>query len=92
MSRWPRPARPWTPILGAVAVVGIWWLVAHNGGAGWVQFVGDLVFGALLVGVAGPAVAAGRARLEVSRAPADGVRGHPVELHLVASTRLRVRP
>ena len=67
VSRWPRPARPWTPILGAVAVVGIWWLVAHNGGAGWVQFVGDLVFGALLVGVAGPAVAVGRARLEVRR-------------------------
>jgi uncharacterized protein (DUF58 family) len=92
VSRWLRPARPWTPILGAVAVVGIWWLVAHNGGAGWVQFVGDLVFGALLVGVAGPAVAVGRARLEVSGAPADGVRGQPVELHVVASTRLRVRP
>ncbi len=92
MSRWPRPARPWTPILGAVAVVGIWWLVAHNGGAGWVQFVGDLVFGALLVGVAGPAVAVGRARLEVRRAPADGVRGQPLEVHVVASTRLRVRP
>ena len=92
MSRWPRPARPWTPILGAVAVVGIWWLVAHNGGAGWVQFVGDLVFGALLVGVAGPAVAVGRARLEVRRAPTDGVRGQPVELRVVGSTRLRVRP
>jgi uncharacterized protein (DUF58 family) len=92
VSRWPRPARPWTPILGAVAVVGIWWLVAHNGGAGWVQFVGDLVFGALLVGVAGPAVAVGRARLEVRRAPADGVRGQPLEVHVVASTRLRVRP
>jgi uncharacterized protein (DUF58 family) len=92
VSAWPRPARPWTPILGAAGVVGIWWLVAHNGGAGWVQFVGDLVFGALLVGVAGPAVVVGRARLEVRAAPADGVRGRPIELHVVASSRLRVRP
>lgn len=92
MRAWPRPARPWTPILGAVGVVGIWWLVAHNGGAGWVQFVGDLVFGALLVGVAGPAVVVGRARLEVRRAPVDGVRGEPIELHVVSSSRVRVRP
>lgn len=92
MSRWPRPARPWTPIVGAVGVVGIWWLVAHNGGAGWVQFVGDLVFGALLVGVAGPAFAVARVRLEVRAAPVDGVTGLPVEMQVVASGRVRVRP
>lgn len=92
MSGWPRPARPWTPIVGAVGVVGIWWLVAHNGGAGWVQFVGDLVFGALLVGVAGPAFAVARVRLEVRAAPADGVTGLPVDIQVVASGRVRVRP
>ena len=92
MSGWPRPARPWTPILGAAGVVGIWWLVAHNGGAGWVQFVGDLVFGALLVGVAGPGVVTARARVEVRDAPADGVAGYPIELGVVASSRVRVRP
>lgn len=76
----------------AVGVVAIWWLVAHNSGAGWVQFVGDLVFGALLVGVAWPGVVVGRARIEVVRAPADGVSGLPLEVLLVASSRVRVRP
>jgi uncharacterized protein (DUF58 family) len=73
-------------------VVILWWFVAHNGGAGWVQLVGDLVFGALLVGVAGPAVAAWRARVAVRDAPTDGIAGQPSELHVVASSRVRVRP
>jgi uncharacterized protein (DUF58 family) len=76
----------------AAAVVGIWWLVAHNGGAGWVQFVGDLVFGALLVGVLGPAVALARARVDVQTAPPDGTVGQPVTLQVAATRRLRVRP
>ena len=92
MSGLPRPARPRSPIFTAVGVVVVWWLVAHNGGAGWVQFVGDLVFGTLLVGVVGPAVAVGRVRIEVRDAPADGVAGRPVELHVVCSGRARVRP
>jgi uncharacterized protein (DUF58 family) len=92
VSGWPRPARPRTPILTAVAVVVIWWVVAHNGGAGWVQFVGDLVFGTLLVGVVGPGVVVGRVRMEVRDAPADAVAGRPVDVHVVASGRVRVRP
>jgi uncharacterized protein (DUF58 family) len=75
-----------------VGVVGIWWLVAHNGGAGWVQFVGDLVFGALIIGVVGPGVVVSRARMQVLRAPPDGVTGLPVEVRVVASGRVRVRP
>ncbi|HEY1443389.1 MAG TPA: DUF58 domain-containing protein [Acidimicrobiales bacterium] len=75
-----------------MGVVGIWWLVAHNGGAGWVQFVGDLVFGALIVGVVGPGVVVSRARIQVCQAPPDGVTGLPVEVRVVASGRMRVRP
>ncbi len=92
MRGWPRPAKPRTPIVAAAAVVVIWWLVAHNGGAGWVQFVGDLVFGTLLVGVAGPGLVTGRVRVAVREAPTDGVAGLPIELHVVASSRVRVRP
>jgi uncharacterized protein (DUF58 family) len=92
VSGWPRPARPRTPIFVAAGVVAIWWLVAHNGGAGWVQFVGDLVFGTLLVGIAGPGVVAGRVRVAVRDAPADGVAGLPMQLDVAASSRVRVRP
>lgn len=92
MNRWPRPARPRAPIAVAVGVVAIWWFVAHNGGAGWVQFVGDLVFGALLVGMVGPSVVTGLVKLEVHDAPSDGETGLPLGLQVAASSRVRVRP
>ena len=59
MTRWVRPARPRSPMVVAVAVIGTWWLVAHNSGAGWVQAIGDAVFGTLLVGIVGPSVVLG---------------------------------
>jgi uncharacterized protein (DUF58 family) len=92
VSHWARPARPVAPIAVAVMVVALWWLVAHNGGAGWVQFLGDIVFGTLLIGVAGPWVVVTRARIGARSAPADASAGLPVEVHVGASTRLRVRP
>jgi len=87
-----RPARPVAPIAVAVGVVGLWWLVAHNGGAGWVQLLGDVVFGTLLIGVVGPWAVVARARVTVRSAPADACAGLPVDLQVDASTRLRVRP
>ena len=59
MSRRARPARPLAPMAAAVMIIGLWWLVAHNAGSGWVQVLGDLVFGALLIGIAGPYLAVG---------------------------------
>jgi uncharacterized protein (DUF58 family) len=76
----------------AVTVLGTWWLVAHNSGAGWVQALGDLVFGALVIGILGPSLILARARIRVERAPMDGRAGLPVEVEMTASTRLRVRP
>jgi uncharacterized protein (DUF58 family) len=87
-----RPARPLAPMALAVAVLGIWWLVAHNSGAGWVQALGDLVFGALAIGILGPSVILARARIRVDRAPMDGTAGLPLEVEMTASTRLRIRP
>lgn len=87
-----RPARPISPIAAAVLILGIWWLVAHNSGDGWVQALGDLVFGTLLVGIIGPAVFLRRARLEVINLPLDCVAGRVVDMQLRASTRVRVRP
>ncbi len=91
MRGWARPARPVAPIAVAVIIVAVWWLVAHNGGAGWVQLLGDVVFGTLLIGIAGPWVVVSRARVVIRSAPADGVAGLPLEVAVAASTRLRLR-
>jgi hypothetical protein len=88
---WARPARPVAPIATAVVIVGVWWLVAHNGGAGWVQLLGDLVFATLLIGIVGPWVVVSRARVVVTSASADGIAGRALEVAVAASTRLRVR-
>ncbi|MBV9660724.1 MAG: DUF58 domain-containing protein [Acidimicrobiales bacterium] len=87
-----RPGRPVAPLLGAGIIVGAWWLVAHNSGDGWVQTLGDLVFGVLLVGVLGPAFAVSRARIEVVSSPADAVSGSPVEVEVRVSSRVRILP
>src|ERR1700691_2626915 len=92
MSPWVRPARPVAPIGAALAILGIWWVVAHNGGSGWVQALGDVVFGTLAVGILGPAVMLACANVRVVEAPMGGITGTAVDLRMVASTRLRVRP
>jgi uncharacterized protein (DUF58 family) len=87
-----RPARPLAPMAVAVAIVGTWWLVAHNSGAGWVQTLGDVVFGALAIGIFGPPVILARSRVSITRAPTDGTAGLPLEVDLTTSSRLRIRP
>ena len=92
MSRWARPARPVAPVGVAVTIVVLWWLVAHNAGVGWVQLLGDLVFGVLLIGILGPSLVVTRASLEVIAAPTDAVAGTGVDVVVKANTRLRIRP
>jgi uncharacterized protein (DUF58 family) len=92
VSRWARPARPRAPIAAAVLITGLWWLVAHNAGSGWVQVLGDLVFGALLVGIVGPFVAVTRASVAIRSAPSDGMAGSAVPVFVVSRRRVRVRP
>lgn len=92
MKRWARPARPRGPIVVSVLIVALWWLIAHNAGSGWVQLLGDLVFGALLIGVVGPCFVVTRARITLRSAPADSVAGLPVSLRVESSNRVRVRP
>lgn len=89
---WVRPARPWAPIAVSVLFVFIWWVVAHNSGSGWVQFLGDAAFGTILVGILGPAIVTCRSRFRLVDAPTDGSARVPVFVQLSASTRLRVRP
>jgi uncharacterized protein (DUF58 family) len=86
-----RPARPFSPIPVSVAVLGTWWLVAHNSGAGWVQALGDVVFGVIVIGLAGPALVLARTKVRIERAPADAIAGQPLDVRVSGSTRVRVR-
>jgi transglutaminase-like putative cysteine protease/uncharacterized protein (DUF58 family) len=87
-----RPSRPWAAIPASVGVSVFWWLVARTSGQGWVQVTGEVVFGALSVGVVGPGLVLRRRRVAVVSAPADGTTGHPVELELHRSGPVRVTP
>src|SRR5580704_16393562 len=91
MTRWAHPTRPLAPIGASVLILAIWWLVAHNGGAGWVQLLGDLVFGVILIGLVGPFVVLQRARVTVLVSPSDGTAGVPLDLRIDVPTRVRVR-
>jgi uncharacterized protein (DUF58 family) len=90
MSRLARPSRNAAPVVVAIAILGIWWLVAHNGGSGWVQAMGDIVFGTLFIGIFGPAVVLTCAKVRVVSAPVDCIAGAPADIRLAASTRLRI--
>ena len=56
------------------------------------QIVGEVAFGALLVGLFGGALVIARARVTVGEAPHDGDAGLPVTVSIASPTRLRLRP
>lgn len=85
------PGRPLAPMAVAAATIGTWWVVAHNSGAGWVQALGDVVFGVLFIGIVGPSAALARAKVAVAQAPMDATAGLPADVRIRASTRVRVR-
>jgi uncharacterized protein (DUF58 family) len=76
----------------AVLVVLGWGVVAHNSGAGWVQALGDVVAGTLLLGIVGPGFVLARSRLRVTAVPTDGTAGLPSEVALSSSSRVRLTP
>lgn len=86
-----RPARPYSALAITPLILLAWWLVAHNSGSGWVQALGDAVFGVLMIGLFGPAIALGRVRLNVTSVPTDAVAGAEVEVIIDASSRVRLR-
>ena len=90
--RWAHPARPWGAIPSGVGVLLAWWLVAHSSGQGWVQALGDVVAGGILVGLLGPWWAVRAIRLELLEAPADAQVGRPVEVAVRTSRPARLTP
>jgi uncharacterized protein (DUF58 family) len=91
-QRFVRPVKPLIPVASAALVVLGWGVVAHNSGAGWVQALGDVVAGALLLGILGPGVVLARTRLRVTAVPTDATAGLPVGLRVQSSSRVRLSP
>jgi uncharacterized protein (DUF58 family) len=87
-----RPVKALVPISSAVLVVLGWGVVAHNSGAGWVQALGDVVAGTLLLGIIGPGFVLARTRLRITAVPTDGTAGLPIVLGVVSSSRVRLTP
>lgn len=87
-----RPVRPLVPISSCLLVILGWGVVAHNSGAGWVQALGDVVAGTLLLGMLGPAFVLARSRLRVTSVPTDGTAGLPSEIGVLSSSRVRLSP
>ncbi len=86
------PDRPALPVGLAVALLLVWGAVAHASGSGWVQAVGALVTGLVLVGMLGPRFALRRLVVEVTDSDRDGTAGAPAVLELVATSSCRVTP
>jgi uncharacterized protein (DUF58 family) len=87
----PRPRKAFGPVVGTVVAIAAWVAVAHSSGAGWVQALGALLTGFLLVGLVGPALAVRRARCSITASPADAVAGHPLEVTLAVTAPVAVR-
>ncbi|MHB1503931.1 MAG: DUF58 domain-containing protein [Acidimicrobiales bacterium] len=88
----PRPRHPAGPIGLSVIVLALWEIVAHNSGSGWVQLLGALLAGALLVGLVGPGIALLKLRVACTWCPPDATAGEPVDLSMALSGRCRVVP
>ncbi len=86
------PERAFGPVAGTALLLFVWAGVAHASGSGWVQAVGSLVAGLLLLGLAAPAFVAPRLTVICERSPSDSTAGEPVELDLVANRSLRCTP
>jgi len=87
----PRPRRATGPVLGTVVAVAAWFGVAHSSGSGWVQALGALLAGCIVVGLAGPALYLRRVRAWVEANPADAVAGRTVDLEVATSAPVVVR-
>ncbi len=87
----PRPTRAGGPFAGSVLALSLWALVAHNSGSGWVQALGCLLAGFVVVGLFGPALAVSRLRVTVESNPSEGTEGLGVRVVLGISAPGAVR-
>lgn len=86
------PERALAPVAGSGFLLFVWAGVAHASGSGWVQAVGAVVAGVLLLGLLAPAFAAPGLTLVCESSPADAVVGGTVELEVVGNRSMRCTP
>ncbi len=80
------------PVAASAAILAVWGVIAHDSGAGWVQAVGALVAGALIVGMLTPALAVSRARCRVVASPLDASAGASVGIQVSSSAPVELTP
>jgi uncharacterized protein (DUF58 family) len=90
--RLPKPERFLAPVSAAVLLLLAWTAVAHASGSGWVQAVGSLAAGLVVVGMVTPAFVARRLSVTCVAAPRDAVSGEPLVLELISNRALRATP
>lgn len=86
-----QPARPLAATYGWIGITIGWYVVARSSGQGWVQAVGDVVFGVLAVGVIGPWLVVREVRTEIDEAPTDGSVGSTLTIRLRSTRPVRTR-
>jgi len=80
------------PVAGTALLLFVWAGVAHASGSGWVQAVGSVVAGLLLLGLVAPAFAAPGLLLICEKSPSDATAGSAVELEVVGNRSMRCIP
>jgi uncharacterized protein (DUF58 family) len=83
------PERAFGPVASTVFLLLAWAGVAHASGSGWVQTVGAVVAGLLILGLVAPAFAAPGLVLICETSPTDAVAGTAVELDVVGNRSMR---
>jgi uncharacterized protein (DUF58 family) len=86
------PERAFGPVAGSVLLLLVWAGVAHASGSGWVQTVGAVVAGLLLLGLVAPAFATPGLTLICESSPTDAIAGSAVELDVVGNRSMRCAP
>lgn len=92
MRHIPLPEHAFKPVAGVIFLLFAWLGVAHASGSGWVQTVGAMVAGLLLLGLAAPAFLAPGLSVICDKSPTDVIAGSQVELAIVAKRSLRCTP
>ncbi len=88
----PRAERGVRTALGYAFFVGVFLLIAHASGSGWVQAVAALVAGVLALGGVAPLVATRRAVVRCVDSPTDAIAGEVFRLSLTCPAAVRVTP